>query len=49
MAFLLPVENSSSLLPLEPFFSREKDGADTLETMPHWSTRATMSILGPKG
>ena len=27
MAFLLPVENSSSMLPLSPF-SREKDGVD---------------------
>ncbi len=47
--FLLPVENSSSSLPAEPF-PRERETARTsVETMHRWSTRASMSILGPKG
>lgn len=49
MAILLPVENSSPLLPLEPFLERERRRGICLEMMHRWSTRANMSILGPKG
>ena len=40
MAFLLPAENSSSLLPLGPF-SRERRARASFATMHRWSTRAS--------